>query len=285
MAELLLTLAVRPLGKYLLSWSARFSVAVTLLLAAVSVAAVATDAVSGDVLRVVSILRLVSLFELIGQWERFRFIFSCVISMAAGAFPVLLLLFTVTGAWVIAGTQAFGGLIYHANPALAETDLLDANYDVLALNDFAMGFMGFVGMLISGGPMTELIEGYGAAADCGSFWTGAFFMSFYVAGVLATFNVVASFVIDAFLAKYEADRVGGDEVDQEMESLLAANVVEDGWEVLATGASDSRRERLLKSMFADELEAILRADADGDDDAAAVTAAAAAVAAAVDTAA
>jgi len=105
-------------------------------------------------------------------------------------------------------------------------------------------------------------------------------MSFYVAGVLATFNVVASFVIDAFLAKYEADRAGSDGVEQEMESLLAANVVEDGWEVLATGASDSRRERLLKSMFADELESILRADA--DDDAAAVTEAAARVAAAVD---
>lgn len=116
------------------------------------------------------------------------------------------------------------------------------------------------GAQISGGPITELIDGYGAAAACAPFWAGLFFYLFYVVGVVAVFNVVAAFIIDAFLARYEADQADGqhDETAEEMHSLHAAQVCEAGWEVVAR--TRARRDVLFKSMFADELARILKGE-------------------------
>ena len=58
-------------GKFWLSWSSRLSVFLTLLLAVATTLAIADpDAMPADVLRLFSILRLISLFELLGARAR-----------------------------------------------------------------------------------------------------------------------------------------------------------------------------------------------------------------------
>ena len=60
-----------------------------------------------------------------------------------------------------------------------------------------MGFLPLFAMITSGGPYTEFVE----AAEAVTSHPGAgyaFFISFYVVGVLIFFNVFSAFVIDAW---------------------------------------------------------------------------------------
>jgi len=83
------------------------------------------------------------------------------VRISYGSIPILLLLFCPTAAWAIAGCQAYGGYIYGGNPALQESDLFEANMDVLNFNDFASAMMIFLTNLVSGGVFTEIIDALG----------------------------------------------------------------------------------------------------------------------------
>ena len=72
-----------------------------------------------------------------------------------GSLPILTLLFAATSLWALVGCQSLGGYYYGGNPALQDSDLFDANYDVINFNDFPSSLMLFFVMLVTGGPFAH----------------------------------------------------------------------------------------------------------------------------------
>ena len=91
-------------------------------------------------------------------------------------------------------------------------------------------------------------------------------LSFYIVSLLAVYNIFTSFVLDAFMARFElqasqtadgaslAEPSSSNGVDEHLESLRKA-YNEPGFEVVANVSHGA--DNLLKQMFADELSEIL----------------------------
>ena len=251
--ELALKLATTSFDKYWLSQLNRFDFFVTVLLLVMSLVWVMPFIdIPHDILRVFTIIRLLRLLELMKKMQRMRFISDCVAKMLAASGPVVLPVFIVTSLFCIAGNQLYGGLVYSSSPELQESDYFDSNFDVLNFNDFGMAFMPFVAMIVSGGPVTDLIEGHGSLSG----WGGrnlsvAFFFSYYYFGVLVLFNVFVSFIIDAFIVNFEVK-----DLEEGVDKLEGFIETEEGYEVTRAKAKGS--DILYKKMFEDELEEIFQ---------------------------
>ncbi|GMI17234.1 hypothetical protein TrLO_g3296 [Triparma laevis f. longispina] len=250
--ELIIILITTPWTKFTAFRSNLFDCFVTLLLFTASVVwAIPTINLSSDLLRYFSILRLLRLVELVKETDRFGFISDCIVSMSEGSLPSILTVFFATSLFNILGTQIYGGLIYADNEQLIDSEMFKNDMDVLNFNDFSMGFMTFLAFLVSGGPVTEIIDAFGLVGSGGQSVSVIFFYAYFYIVCYVLFNVFVAFIIDAFLVNYESQFIEEGE-EKEAEAMIK---VEEGYEVIHHKASSS--DLLYKKMFSAELEAIL----------------------------
>ena len=148
-----------PWDEFWLSPANRFDCVVTVVLFAAAVFwAVPYITVSRATLHHLTILRLMRLLTFLTKIQRFKLIAGCIYRIVPASAGVVGLLFVAGSVWSALGVQCFGGLVYDGNPALAGSDYLDSNYDVLNFNDFAMGFMALFAD-ITAGPFHECVPG------------------------------------------------------------------------------------------------------------------------------
>lgn len=171
-----------------------------------------------------------------------------------GSLPILTLLFAATSLWALVGCQSLGGYYYGGNPALQDSDLFDANYDVLNFNDFPSSLMLFFVMLVTGGPFSEHIDAVGAT--WGEFFSSLFFMSYLYLICFIIFNCFVSFIIDAFIARYELQKSDELDKDHKEELVELASINDPEYDIVAS-VREKGSEELYKRMFADELEEMM----------------------------
>ena len=255
--ELSLKLATIPFDKYWLEGANRFDFFVTNLLLVVSIVWVSPSIIiPQEALRYFTILRLLRLLELVKQTKRFNFIFTCLASMAQGCVPVILSVFVATAMFSILGGHLYGGLVYGTNPDLEDSGYFADNLDVLNFNDFGMSLMTFAGMIVSGGPVTNLIEGFGLVGPGGHALSTVFFFTNYYFVILVLFNVFIAFIIDAFMVGFSSQNMAEKGVEEGRDGLDTTNLpVEEGFEVIKNKAKGS--DKLYKAMFEKELKEIL----------------------------
>lgn len=157
-SALALELLVTPFDEFWLHPANRFDFFVTLILLLVAIYWVSPfTSLSPDLLHYLVILRLLRLVNLIANLERFRFIGSCIAKIVPASGGVLGILFACASLWASFGVQFFGGLVYDYNPDLQGTDYIDAHYQILNFNDFAISFLPLFAMITSGGPCVSLL--------------------------------------------------------------------------------------------------------------------------------
>ena len=257
LAELVLTALARPRAEWL-DAAATFDAGVTLALFAVGCYwASPLTTISPDLVHYFNIVRLTRLLSLLARTRRFRFLCECIASMALGAVPIVVLLFGVTYAFSALGVALFGGEIHEGKAELEGTAYEDADYFVLNFNDIAVGFLPFSAMLVSGGPIAEVIEGFAAVTS--DALSGLFFAAYYYAGNLVLFNVFAAFIIDAFInqqekhAKEGGDDAKGDDADA-AQDIAASDAQARGYRVVMRKHVGT--DAIYRDMFAEELEGI-----------------------------
>mmetsp|Transcript_27697 Transcript_27697/g.83004 ORF Transcript_27697/g.83004 Transcript_27697/m.83004 type:complete len:746 (-) Transcript_27697:40-2277(-) len=246
MALLSAQLLVVPFDEFWLSLRNRFDFVVTVLLFATAIVWVwPTVHVSRDTLHRLTILRLLRLVSKLELLPRYRIIGECVVNMLPASVGIIGILYAAGAAWATLGVQLYGGLIYDGNEALEDTDYLDAKYDVLNCNDYAMSFISLFAF-VTAGPFHEMIE----AAEAVTSFPGSgyvYYISFYVVGILIVFNVFIAFVIDAFLSQYENDRVSA--VDENAESL-DQTMAGEGFRIVAQRGST--KDDVFRAMFLED---------------------------------
>ena len=249
-----LTLLVVPWERYMLSFANRFDLSVTFLTGACAVLWLSPVPLPAEVLRYFNLLRLLQLLKLLSHSKQMSFIADTFLRLLVGAVPIATLLFACTSLWALIGCQSLGGYFYGGNPALQDSELFEANYDVLNFNDFASSLMLFFVMLVTGGPFSELIDAVGTT--WGDFWSSFFFMSYMYFIFFIIFNCFVSFIIDAFIARYELHKSDG--LDKEAEEELAelATINDPDYDIVAQ-VREKGSEELYKRMFADELEEMM----------------------------
>ncbi|GMI43130.1 hypothetical protein TrCOL_g9080 [Triparma columacea] len=269
--ELCVKLATIPFTKYWIKTANRFDFFVTVVLLTVSIVWAAPSVpVPQEALRYFTILRLLRLLELIKQTKRFSFISTCLANIAKGSTPVMLSVFVATSIFGILGSHIYGGLVYGNNPDLKDSEYFSSNLDVLNFNDFSMSLMTLLAVIVSGGPITNLIEGHGLVGWGGENVAVMFFFTFYYLVLLVLFNVFIAFVIEGIIIGFsgqmlvENEAKEGRRKEQGVEEGVEAGrkgvetvsiPVEVGFEVIPNTAKGS--DLLYKSMFANELKQIL----------------------------
>ena len=247
-----LRLLVEPFDRYWLSLQNRFDLFVTLILFVTAMLWVSPFYLPREVLRFFNLLRLLQLLKLLSHVDFLSFMADCFVRISLGSLPILTLVYCATSVWAIIGCQLWGGYVYGGNPALQGSDMFEASMDVLNFNDFPSALMVFCGMIVTGGPFTEIIDAY--ATSSGGFLSGLFFMSYMYVIFFVFFNCFVSFVIDAFISRYELRKT--DTLDtKQTETLrsLYATYHDAEYEVVASMRWEGSEE-LYKRMFADELE-------------------------------
>ena len=254
-------LLVEPFDRYWLSLQNRFDLFVTLVLFVTAMLWVSPFYLPREVLRFFNLLRLLQLLKLLSHVDFLSFIADCFVRISLGSLPILTLVYCASSVWAISGCQLWGGYVYGGNPTLQGSDLYEASMDVLNFNDFPSALMVFLGMIVTGGPFTEVIDAY--ATKSGAFLSGLFFMSYMYVIFFVFFNCFVSFVIDAFISRYELRKTDALVDAKQTESLrsLYATYHDDEYEVVASMRWEGSEE-LYKRMFADELEELHQSFAD-----------------------
>ena len=255
-----LRLLVEPFDRYWLSLQNRFDLFVSLILFVTAMLWVSPFYLPREVLRFFNLLRLLQLLKLLSHVDFLSFMADCFVRISLGSLPILTLVYCATSVWAIIGCQLWGGYVYGGNPALQGSDMFEASMDVLNFNDFPSALMVFCGMIVTGGPFTEIIDAY--ATSSGGFLSGLFFMSYMYVIFFVFFNCFVSFVIDAFISRYELRKT--DTLDtKQTETLrsLYATYHDAEYEVVASMRWEGSEE-LYKRMFADELEELHQVGAD-----------------------
>ncbi|KAH8050130.1 hypothetical protein JL721_11496 [Aureococcus anophagefferens] len=190
-AEASLKVAGLGLTQYAANYRNRFDGLVTLAsLAAAAYVAYPNSYDNPVLVRYVVMLRLLRLVRLIV------------------ALPEFQVLFCVTFFFATVGAALFQGLI-NADPGapqlaqLEGTDFYAQGYLPLNFNDYESGFVALFCVLVVNNWFV-LVEGFVAVSDE---WTGrAFFLAFYLVGVLVLLNVVVAFILDAFISELDKTR-------------------------------------------------------------------------------
>ncbi len=230
--EAVAKLTVIPWEKYKHSKTNLFDLTVTVLLLTTSLVWLSPVPLSSEVVRIFTILRLLRLLELVSKTETFGFTFSCINDMVAGSLPVILSLFLTNSIFAIIGSQIYGGLIYASNELLVDAEIFKSDMDSLQMNDFTSAHVMLLSLLVSGGPLKDIVEAYQVVG--GKWGAGVFFFVHYYAVVLIMFNVFVSFIIDAFLSRFmvKDDNFETAGFERTSEERGEEVVEEEGYEVL-----------------------------------------------------
>ena len=208
-AEASLKVAGLGLTQYAANYRNRFDGLVTLAsLAAAAYVAYPNAYDNPALVRYVVMLRLLRLVRLIVALPEFQVIGISFLNMLPAASRLVQVLFCVTFFFATLGAALFQGLI-NADPGapqlakLEGTDFYAQGYLPLNFNDYESGFVTLFCVLVVNNWFV-LVEGFVAVSDE---WTGrAFFLAFYLVGVLVLLNVVVAFILDAFISELDKTR-------------------------------------------------------------------------------
>ena len=136
----------------------KLSVDSSILLFSVSLAYVVGD-LDADYVKFANLLRLLGLLRVLLSSNFLRRVVSALRHMLHAAMPNVVLFFVTTSLFIVCGVQLYGGQVYAGNAKLAGSEMFAGGSDVLNFNDQLMGYLLFMGVVVSGGPLNDVIDG------------------------------------------------------------------------------------------------------------------------------
>lgn len=150
-------------------------------------------------IRYAAILRLGRLLRLLLGIPRFQVIADSFVRLLPEAGAAVKVLFCAMYMFSVLGCQIFGGRI-NTDPQspyskmLAKTDFASAGYWANNFNDMPSGMVALFELLVVNN-WFEIVDGF--TATCGP-WAAAYFIIWYVFGVLIFLNIVVAIILDSF---------------------------------------------------------------------------------------
>ncbi|KAL2650542.1 hypothetical protein R1flu_018670 [Riccia fluitans] len=155
---------------------------------------------STEWIRYLLIARLLRLVRGLMLIERYRVKVVTFVNLIPNLLPYLGINFFLMCIYCTIGMQVFGGLVYEGNSKLEQTSMFENDYMVYNFNDYASGMVTLFNVLVMGNWQVWM-ETYGTLSK--EWWAVAYFISFYVLGILLILNLVVAFVLEAFFAEIE----------------------------------------------------------------------------------
>ncbi|KAK9285308.1 hypothetical protein L1049_024499 [Liquidambar formosana] len=144
-------------------------------------------------------LRLIRLLMLV---QRYRAFVATFLTLIPSLMPYLGTIFCVLCIYCSLGLQIFGGIVNAGNPNLEGTDLDDNDYLLFNFNDYPNGMVTLFNLLVMN-DWQVWMQSYKELT--GTYWTLAYFISFYLITVVLLLNLVVAFVLEAFFAEMELE--------------------------------------------------------------------------------
>lgn len=205
--------------------------------------------IPGKLVRYLNILRMLKLVMLLQKIPQFEFMFSCIVNVILVCKEVIVLLSLVWIVFGLIGCQAWGGLIYHADPALYDSDFINEDYVVLNFNDLPMAIFTLFAMLVmSFSPV------HADALGRLSPWYGLgpiYCLAYYFVCVVIVFNILAAFTIDVFMAlEDEAGKETDKNESAHIERMMALAKTE-GLSVHVSTSPEMMKHKMQVALFQD----------------------------------
>lgn len=157
---------------------------------------------NGEWIRYLVLARMLRLIRLLMHVQRYRAFIATFITLIPSLMPYLGTIFCVLCIYCSLGVQIFGGIVNAGNASLEETELADDDYLLFNFNDYPNGMVTLFNLLVMGN-WHIWMQSYKELT--GSWWTVAYFVSFYLITVLLLLNLIVAFVLEAFFAEMDLE--------------------------------------------------------------------------------
>nr|XP_034916613.1 two pore calcium channel protein 1 isoform X2 [Populus alba] len=157
---------------------------------------------NGEWIRYLLIARLLRLIRILMYVRNYRAFVATFLTLIPSLMPYLGTIFCVMCIYCSLGIQLFGGLVNAGNLNLEGTDLAEDDYLLFNFNDYPNGMVTLFNLLVMGNWQVWM-QSYKDLT--GSYWSLAYFISFYLITVLLLLNLVMAFVLEAFFAEMELE--------------------------------------------------------------------------------
>ncbi|VFQ61811.1 unnamed protein product [Cuscuta campestris] len=157
---------------------------------------------NGEWIRYLLIARMLRLIRLLLLVRSYRAFIATFLTLIPSIMPYLGTVFCILCIYCSLGSQIFGGSVNSGNPKLNETDLADNDYLLFNFNDYPNGMVTLFNLLVMGN-WHFWMQSYKDLT--GSWWSCAYFISFYVISVLWLLNLIVAFVLEVFQAEMELE--------------------------------------------------------------------------------
>ncbi|ESQ38037.1 hypothetical protein EUTSA_v10029480mg [Eutrema salsugineum] len=198
---------------------------------------------NGEWIRYLLLARMLRLIRLLMHVQRYRAFIATFITLIPSLMPYLGTIFCVLCIYCSIGVQVFGGLVNAGNKQLFKTAMAESDYLLFNFNDYPNGMVTLFNLLVLGN-WQAWMESYKDLT--GTWWSIAYFVSFYVITYLLLLNLIVAFVLEAFFA----------ELDLEEEEKCQGEDSQERRNRRRSAGSKSRSQRvdtLLHHMLGDEL--------------------------------
>ncbi|KAI5338962.1 hypothetical protein L3X38_018234 [Prunus dulcis] len=170
---------------------------------------------NGEWIRYLLIARMLRLIRILMHVQRYRAFLATLFTLIPSLMPYLGTIFCVMCIYCTLGVQVFGGIVNAGNASLEGTDIYENDYLLFNFNDYPNGMVTLFNLLVMGN-WQMWMEGYKELT--GTWWSVAYFVSFYLITVLLLLNLVVAFVLEAFFAEMDleiSEKCEGDEKEVE----------------------------------------------------------------------
>lgn len=157
---------------------------------------------NGEWIRYLLIARLLRLIRILMYVRSYRAFVATFLTLIPSLMPYLGTIFCVMCIYCSLGIQIFGGLVNAGNLDLERTDLAEDDYLLFNFNDYPNGMVTLFNLLVMGN-WQEWMQSYKDLT--GTYWSFAYFISFYLVTVLLLLNLVMAFVLEGFFAEMELE--------------------------------------------------------------------------------
>ncbi|PQQ19050.1 hypothetical protein Pyn_16967 [Prunus yedoensis var. nudiflora] len=166
-------------------------------------------------IRYLLIARMLRLIRILMHVQRYRAFIATFLALIPSLMPYLGTIFCILCIYCTLGVQVFGGIVNAGNASLERTDFYENDYLLFNFNDYPNGMVTLFNLLVMGNWQIWM-EGYKELT--GTWWSQAYFVSFYLITVLLLLNLVVAFVLEAFFAEMDletSEKCEGDEKEVE----------------------------------------------------------------------
>ncbi|KAJ6360875.1 hypothetical protein OIU77_004825 [Salix suchowensis] len=161
---------------------------------------------NGEWIRYLLVARLLRLIRILMYVKSYRAFLATFLDLIPSLMPYLGTIFCVMCIYCSLGIQIFGGVVNAGNPNLEGTDLAQEDfldkisYLLFNFNDYPNGMVTLFNLLVMENWQVWM-QSYKDLT--GTYWSTAYFISFYLITVLLLLNLVMAFVLEAFFAEME----------------------------------------------------------------------------------